>query len=140
MLRYTLLNPPLIGALAAAGHGSQVLIADANFPHATKVNPDAELVFLNLRAGQVPVDDILGTLLSAVLVEAAHVMQPDDGSTPEIFTRFRELLGPDVPLQPMDRFGFYDACKQPDVAICVASGDDRLYANILVTIGALPPS
>ncbi|WP_318783043.1 RbsD/FucU domain-containing protein [Cellulosimicrobium sp. SH8] len=35
MLRYPLLHPGLIGALAGAGHGSRVLLADANYPHST---------------------------------------------------------------------------------------------------------
>lgn len=139
MLRYQLLHPQLIGALASAGHGARVLIADANYPHATKVNPDASVVYLNLRPGQVPVDDILRTVLTAVPVEAAHVMQPDDRSTPAVFGQFSEQLGDGVPLQPLDRFSFYDTCKHPDLAVCIASGDTRLFANILLTIGALPP-
>ncbi|MDT5026106.1 MAG: L-fucose mutarotase, partial [Micromonosporaceae bacterium] len=70
MLRYPLTHPEIIGALAAAGHGSTVLLADANYPHATAVGPNARRVFLNLRAGQIPVDDVLATVLDAIPVEA----------------------------------------------------------------------
>ncbi|MDX6237499.1 MAG: L-fucose mutarotase, partial [Kribbellaceae bacterium] len=70
MLRYPLIHPPLLGALARAGHGSVVLLADGNYPYATAVSPTAETVWLNLRPGQIPVDDVLETLLGVVPIEA----------------------------------------------------------------------
>jgi L-fucose mutarotase len=139
VLRFPLINPPLIAALAAAGHGSRVLIADANYPHATGVHPRAAQVFLNLRPGLVTVDQVLEPVLAAIPVEAACVMRPDDGSTPAVFARFRELLGDDLAPQPLGRHEFYAACRESDLAVCVATGDDRLYANILLTIGFIRP-
>jgi L-fucose mutarotase len=140
VLRYPLTHPEIIGALAAAGHGSTVLLADANYPHATAVGPNARNVYLNLRPGQVPVDDILATVLSAVPVESAFVMQPDDGSEPPVFGRFRELLGSSVAPQPLARPDFYAAARRLDLALAIASGDQRLYANILLTIGVVTPA
>ena len=139
MLRYPLTHPELIGALAAAGHGSTVLLADSNYPHATAVGPAARTVYLNLRPGQVPVDDVLETLLTAVPIEAAHLMRPDDGSEPPIFDRFRELVAPVAPTL-LARADFYAAARGPDLALAVATGDQRLYANILLTIGVVPPT
>jgi L-fucose mutarotase len=139
MLRYPLLHPQLIAALARTGHGSRILIADANYAHATNVHPDSELVSLNLRPGLIAVDDILETLQTAIPIEAVHVMRPDDGTTPEVWSRYRELLGDDLPLESLDRGAFYDTCRQPDLALCVASGDQRLYANVLLTVGFVPP-
>jgi L-fucose mutarotase len=139
VLRFPLIHPPLLAALAAAGHGSRVLLADANYPHATGAHPRAARVFLNLRPGLLTVDQVLEPVLAAIPVEAACVMRPDDGSTPDVFARYRELLGDDVPLQPLGRHEFYSACREPDLAICVATGDDRLYANVLLTIGFIRP-
>jgi L-fucose mutarotase len=139
MLRYPLTHPEIIGALAAAGHGSTVLLADANYPHATAIGPNARLVLLNLRPGQVPVDDVLATVLNAIPVEAAHIMQPDSGPEPPVFSRFRELLGHIEP-QPLGRHEFYAAVGQPSLALAVATGDQRLYANIMLTIGVVAPS
>ena len=45
-----------------------------------------------------------------------------------------------VPLQRLGRLEFYATCREPDLAVCVATGDNRLYANILLTIGYIPPS
>ena len=139
MLRFPLIHPPLLAALGAAGHGGRVLLADANYSHSTNVTPAATLVHLNLRPGLVTVDQVLEPLLAAVPVEAATVMRPDDGSTPAVFARYRELLGEDLPLQPLGRMEFYAECRKPDLAVCVATGDDRLYANVLLTIGYITP-
>ena len=140
MLRFPLIHPPLLAALAAAGHGGRVLIADANYSHSTNVNPAAALIHLNLRPGLVTVDQVLEPVLAAVPVEDATVMRPHDGSTPEVFGRYRELLGPEFDLRPLARLDFYAECRQPDLAVCVATGDQRLYANILLTIGYITPS
>jgi L-fucose mutarotase len=138
MLRYRLTHPELIAALAAAGHGSTVLLADSNYPHATAVGPAARIVHLNLRPGQVPVDDVLACVLDAVPVEAAHLMRPDHGDEPPVFDRFRALVAPVRPAL-LSRVDFYAAARGPDLALAVATGDQRLYANILLTIGVVPP-
>jgi L-fucose mutarotase len=140
VLRFPLIHPPLLAALAAAGHGSRVLLADANYPHATGVHPRAAQVFLNLRPGLATVDQVLEPVLAAIPVEAAAVMRPDDGSTPPVFARYAGLLGDGLPLQPLGRHEFYAACREPDLAVCVATGDGRLYANLLLTIGFVPPA
>lgn len=140
MLRYPITHPPLLAALGAAGHGSRVLLADGNYPHSTGISPGATLVHLNLRPGLVGVDQVLEPLLQTVPVEAAAVMVPDDGSTPEVFARYRELLGAGLELQRLGRFEFYRACQEPDLAVAVATGDQRLYANLLLTVGVVAPA
>ena len=139
MLRSPLIHPPLLAALGAAGHGARVLIADANYSHSTNVYPGAALIHLNVRPGLVTVDQVLEPVIDLVPVESVSVMQPDDGSTPEAFGRYRELLGDGLPLQPLGRLEFYAACREADLAVCVATGDDRLYANVLLTVGYLTP-
>ena len=92
MLKTQLTHPEILGALGRLGHGSKVLIADGNFPFATYTNPAAAHVYLNLRPGLVAVTDVLEALISGIVVEAAQVMQPADGSTPDIFHEFGALL------------------------------------------------
>ena len=140
MLRFPLIHPPLLAALGAAGHGARILLADANYSHSTNISPRADLVHLNVRPGLVTVDQVLEPVLASVPVEAVSVMRPDDGSTPAVFARYRELLGEDLPLQPLGRLDFYAACRADDLALCVATGDARLYANVLLPIGFIPPS
>lgn len=139
MLRTTLLHPEILGALGALGHGSKILIADGNFPFATGSNPAATHVYLNLRPGLVTVTDVLDTLITAIPVEAAHVMQPADGSTPDIFGEFSDLL-PELALERVERFAFYDLARTPDVGLVIATGEERIYANIMLTIGVVTNS
>lgn len=139
MLKTTLLQPDILRVLSQSGHGSRVLIADGNYPFNTGANPGAERVYLNLRPGLIDVVDILETLITAVPVEAAHVMQPTDGSEPPVFAEFRRVL-PGISLQKLERFTFYDTARERDVALVIASGERRVWANILVTIGVVPPA
>ena len=136
MLRTTLTHPAILSALGSMGHGSRVLIADGNFPFTTHTNPQAAHVYLNLRPGLISATDALGALVTAIPVEAAYVMQPADGSEPPIFAEFRALL-PGIALQPLERFAFYDFAKQIEVGLVIASGEARIYANIMLTVGVI---
>jgi len=140
MLRGPLIHPPLLAALAAAGHGARVLLADANYPHSTNTAARATLIHLNLSPGLVTVDQVLEPLLATVPVEAAAVMTPAGGALPPAFRGFRELLGPGIELEALGRADFYAACRGQDLAVCVATGDTRLYANLLLTVGVVAPS
>lgn len=139
MLKYRLTHPEILSALAKAGHGSQVLIADGNYPFTTGANPAAERVYLNLTRGSAPVDDVLSVIADAIVIEAAHVMIPETGPEPPIFESFRRVLPDGMELQPMGRYEFYDAAKGTDVALVIATGEQRIYANILLTLGVVPP-
>jgi L-fucose mutarotase len=49
-------------------------------------------------------------------------------------------LGADVPVAIMERFAFYEECRGNDLALLVATGEDRIYANLLLTVGVAPAS
>lgn len=135
MINYTLTHPGLIHALAQSGHGSQILIADGNYPHNTGAPASAARIALNLRPGLLTVDQILDVLIDAVPIEAAAVMTPPDGRWTEAARGYEEALGGDVPFTSFQRFDFYNAARGSDVAVVIASGDTRHYANLLLTIG-----
>ena len=138
MLKTRLLHPQILEALGEAGHGAQVLIADGNYPLLTRSSAAAHRVYLNLAPGLLTVTDVLRVLVDAIPIEAAQVMVPDSGDEPGIFAEFRELL-PDVPLQPLGRLAFYDTARGPDLALAIATGEQRIYANLLLTIGVVMP-
>lgn len=138
MLKTTLLHPEILYALGAAGHGSKVLISDGNYPHTTGSNPDATRVFLNLTPGVLTVTEILKVVTQAIPVESVNVMATADGSEPPIWSEFREIL-PSNTLEPLERFAFYEAASKENVALVIASGEQRIYANILLTIGVVMP-
>ncbi len=138
MLKSQLLHPQILNVLGASGHGSGILIADGNYPFITRANPAAERVYLNLAPGLLTVTDVLEVLISAIPIEAAEVMTTDDGTEPSIYADFRRLL-PDLDLTAHKRFEFYDRARHSDVSLVIATGEQRVYANILLTIGVVPP-
>lgn len=138
MLKTRLLHPEILAALGEAGHGAQVLIADGNFPLLTRSSATARRVYLNLAPGTVTVPDVLEVLADSIPIEAADVMTPDNGEEPGIFAGFRALL-PGIQLQPHGRWDCYDMARGRDVAHAVSTGDQRIYANLLLTIGIVEP-
>ncbi|HEU4324025.1 MAG TPA: RbsD/FucU domain-containing protein [Roseiflexaceae bacterium] len=136
MLHYQLLHPEILAALGAAGHGAQILIADGNYSLITNSHPAARRVYLNLAPDLLKVTDVLRVLVDATPIEAAHVMVPDNGPEPPIFGEFRATL-PGVELQALGRFTFYEAARSPTLALAVATGERRIYANILLTVGVV---
>lgn len=139
MIDAKLIHPQILSALGSAGHGSTILIPDGNYPFETGANPLAERVYLNLAPGIVTVTDVLEAVLSVTPVEAARVMARHDGEEPSIYAEFRQLLPDDVALEPMERFDFYDEAKREDCCLVIATGEQRVYANILLTIGVVDP-
>lgn len=143
MLRTPLQHPEILAALAAAGHGSKVLIADGHFPAATTLGPNARLVHLNLAPGTLGVTPILEVLARTVALEKAEVMATLKKGPyalkgePPIWKEFRKALSGSgiTTLDPIERQAFYEAARSPDVALVIQSGETAIYANILLTLG-----
>ncbi|MDX9972849.1 MAG: RbsD/FucU family protein [FCB group bacterium] len=136
MLKQRLTHPDILEALAAAGHGSKVLITDGNYPASTCLGENAALVYLNLAPGKPKVTEVLDILLTAIVVEEAAVMVPDDGPEPPIFQEFRSLM-PDLELTAFNRFEFYEEASGPDTCLQIVTGEQRIYANLLLTLGVV---
>lgn len=133
MLKTDLIHPQLLAALGRAGHGSKIMLSDGNFPHGTGANPAAERIYLNVAPGLLRVDQVLAPLLATVPVEAAEVMASPDGEV-EAVAGYRAML-PGAPFTTHERLEFYAAARAADVAIVIATGDQRVFANLLLTIG-----
>ena len=141
MLYGPMTHPPLLRALAGAGHGSKILIADSNYPHETLANPRSSVVFLNLAPGLINATDVLDVITQTVPIEAAAIMvpAPEAGEVEiPIHDEFRAAL-PELELEEISRWDYYDAAKADDVAVVIATGEARIYANILLTIGVRQP-
>lgn len=133
MFKTGCIHPDILRVLSRCGHGDKVLIADGNYPLASK-SGDAEKVFLGLTAGVPNVLQVLEAIASVVNIEKSEVMRPDDGSIPAIYSDFAALL-PNVESQEHGRWDFYEICCKQDVQLAVSTGEQRIYANILLTIG-----
>lgn len=133
MLKGQLIHPELMAALALCGHGDKVLIADGNYPLAAKSGA-AQKVYLGLKPGLPTVTDVLSALQSVINIEKAEVMDPADGSEPEIFGEFRTMLG-GMKLDKLGRYEFYDAACEAPVRLAISTGEGRVFANLLITVG-----
>jgi L-fucose mutarotase len=134
MLLTSLIHPELIGALGRAGHGSKILLSDGNYPHGTGAPSAATRIYLNLAPGVLDVDQVLTALIATIPIEAAEVMMPPDGREVPAISGYRAALE-GISFAGHERHAFYEAARHPDVAIVVATGDQRMYANLLLTIG-----
>ena len=144
MLKHTLIHPEINAILGRAGHHSKVLIADGNYPAATKKGPHAQLVSLNLSPGCVTVTQVLRALLSAIPADEINTMgiPPEDPyakfGEPPAWNDFRGVIaeaGLSLPLEPIQKWDFYRAVESPDHVLTIQTGDQALWANVLVTLG-----
>ncbi len=141
MIHGPMIHPPLLRALAGAGHGAKILIADSNYPHETYANPRSTVVFLNLAPGLINATDVLEVVKKTVPIESAALMvpAPETGHVDiPIHGEFRAAL-PGVEFTEISRWDYYDAAGAQDVAVVIATGESRIYANVLLTIGVRQP-
>ena len=144
MLKTTLLHPELLRRCAQAGHHAKILIADGNYPGATKKGPHAELVSLQLMPGVPTVAQVLKAILSAVPVDMINTMgiPPDDPyaahGEPPAWADFRQIAneaGIRAAIAPISKWDFYAAVESPDHILTVQTADQALWANVLLTVG-----
>jgi len=131
-----LLTGELLAILSDMGHGDEVVIADANFPAASVAR---RLV----RLPGSTVTDVLDAVLSVLplddFVDRPAAAMDAPGERPAIYPAFEAALaraeGRPLELEPVERFAFYDRAKAAYAVI--ATGERRLYANIILKKGVL---
>ena len=138
MLNQRLTHPDILAALASAGQGAKVLIADGNYPASTEVGENAALVYLNLAPGKPTVTEVLDILLTAVAVEDAWVIDPENAPQPRVFQEFRSLM-PDILLTGLSRMDFYDEVNSAETCLVIITGDQRPYASLMIALGPIQP-
>jgi L-fucose mutarotase len=148
MLKHQLIHPKINEILGRAGHHAKILIADGNYPASTKKGPHAEIVCLNLSPGVVTVTQVLRAVLSAVPVDEINTMgiPADDPyaqkGEPKVWNDFRKIIkesGLNLKLKPVMKWGFYEHVESPDHVLTIQTGDQALWANVLLTMGARQP-
>jgi L-fucose mutarotase len=137
-----LLSPELLAALRAMGHGDELAIVDANYPAVASGRPV-------IRMDGVPsATRIMEAVLSLMPLDefvpcAAFHMQVVHDATAEmpIFAEFRSLLQQYEPkaakLEGIERFAFYQRVR--GCFAVVASGERRLYGNLILKKGIIRP-
>jgi L-fucose mutarotase len=121
------------------GHGDEIAIVDANYPAASN---SRRLVRLDAADVSQVLEAVLSVLpLDSFIPSPANGMQvvgkPDE--IPPTIADFQTIVdrmaGFPVKIARIERFGFYDRAKT--CFAIVATGDRRLYANIILTKGVI---
>jgi len=135
-----LLGPDLLYVMRAMGHGDELAIVDANYP-AYPAGP--EVVRIDVDAVRA-LDAILSLFpLDTFVPEACWRMQVVDHPNQEepIFAEFRSVIakreGPQFKLGSLERFAFYERARR--CFAIVATGERRLYGNVILKKGVVPP-
>ena len=137
-----ILGPDLLSILRSMGHGDEIVIADANFPAASTAMGGRLVRADGLSAPRVaeavlsvlPLDDFV----PAAAFRMAVVDRPED--VPAIATHFAQALkqaGYDGRIEPLERHAFYARAKA--AYAIVATGETRLYGNLILKKGVVRP-
>lgn len=134
-----LLSPDLLHVLASMGHGDEIVLADANFPAATHAR---RLVTMAGADAPTLLDAVLAVLpLDDFVDQAAFTMQvvADPASVPEVVQAFNTVLQRHgcAAAAPVERFAFYQ--RAAAAFAIVATGERRVYGNILLKKGVVRP-
>lgn len=134
-----LLGPDLLAALYAMGHGDMLAIVDANYPALASarrlVRADGIDAVRMLRAvvSVLPIDDFVAPAAWRMAVVGA----PDE--TPSIVADFERVLGGAgyvAGIGTLEREEFY--ARSRDAFAIVATGETRLYGNLILVKGVVP--
>ncbi len=135
-----LLGPDLLHILRSMGHGDEIAIVDANYPAQSATE---RLVRLDGVSAVQVLQAVLSVLpLDAYVEHPVHSMQVvgDVEAVPEVVAEFRRLVASadaNAACGALERFAFYDRVK--GAFAVVATGERRLYGNILLTKGVIDP-
>jgi len=139
-----ILSPELLSTLRAMGHGDELAIVDANYPATSSGR------LLIRMDGVATATRILEAVLSLMPLDefvpcaAFHMRVVDDAAAQlPIFSEFRSVLERYEPkaatLEGIERFAFYERVR--GCFAVVATGERRLYGNLILKKGILrPPS
>lgn len=135
-----LLGPDLLRILRAMGHGDEIAVVDANYPADTDAK---RLVRMDGNDAPTIVDAILSVMPLDDFVEHA-AFRPGIAGQPDrvepVMTELAEAVArfePAVALVPLHGPAFYERVK--GAYALVASGERRLYGNIVLRKGVVRP-
>jgi L-fucose mutarotase len=141
-----LLNADVLCALAAMGHGDDLVLVDANFPAASVAESTVLGVALELGGASLAraARAVLSLLPLDTFVDDPARRMDVVGAPGEIPPVQRELQavidaaeGRSVPIVGIERFAFYEAAKS---AYCIVkTGERRFYGNVILKKGVIPP-
>lgn len=136
MLKTPVIHPTIMEALGRSGHFSQVVIADGNLPVGAMTGPNSTTVHLNFRPGLLDALTVIEGILEVCPVQGAIVMEKPPEANAEIHQAYKALLG-EVSWDEMERWAFYDKIRDPATVLIIQTGEQRRFANLILTVGVV---
>ncbi len=139
-----ILSPQLLKVLCEMGHSDKLVIADGNFP-AESVGKDAVVIRMDGHGTCELLEAILQLFPLDTYVEKPfnlmQVMKGDPVETP-IWDEYRKIVNAadargDAVIGEIERFAFYEEARGAYAVI--ATGEEALYANIMLQKGVVQP-
>ncbi len=146
MLNTSLLHPEILRILATSGHHSLVLIADGNYPAATKRGANAHVISLQVMPDVPTVAEVFQAILGTIQIDGVQTMGVDREDSyaaatpgdPPVWGTYRNLLREaknSCELEPIVKWDFYKAVDSPDHILTIQTADTQPWANLLLSIG-----
>ena len=131
-----ILSPELIKVLCEMGHGDEIVIGDANFPSETYGRRV-------IRADGLSGTELLNAILTMIPLDSYSdnfmLMDVTKGDPlPDIWDEYinkAKELDSNLKVKMLERFEFYDRASKAYAVI--ASGEERVYANIILKKGVI---
>jgi len=136
MLTTPIIHPTILEVLARSGHFAQIVIADGNLPVGAMTGPNSTTVHLNFRPGLLDSLTVLEGILEICPIQGATVMEKPTEANAEIHDAYKKLLG-NVSWNTLERWAFYDKIKDPATTLIIQTGEQRRFANLILTIGVV---
>jgi L-fucose mutarotase len=137
-----LLSPELLATLRAMGHGDEIALVDANFPadsmaqRLVRLDGLSVTAVLNAVLSVMPLDDFVPD--AAWRMEVVGEPSAEQPVFAELRAAIARREGPGFGLATLERFAFYERARQ--AYAIVATGETRLYGNVILKKGVVRPS
>ena len=79
---------------------------------------------------------VLEGILEVCPVQGAIVMEKPAEANAEIHDAYKNLLG-DVTWDEMERWAFYDKIRDQNTTLIIRTGEQRRFANLILTVGVV---
>jgi len=137
MLKTSIIHPELLQYLGQCGHKTKIMIADANYSFVTNSATNAKIVYLNFAPGMLNSTEVLTGICKMINIESATMCACPADFDNTIIDEYKTILSDNVPFDFLERYTFYDAVKSDDTLLVIATGEQRRFANLLLTVGVV---
>lgn len=128
MKKHGLLNTDIVQAIAQAGHGQSLTVADAGLP----ISLSCRRIDISVKQGLPGFIDVVSAVLDEMDVERAIIAAEIVEQNPEVLNRLQDILG----TVPIDRIPHEEFKKRAGESLAIIrTGEVTPYANVILVAG-----